>query len=115
MGLYLPICLFFVVLVLCLPMILQPYMVAEAYWLYQMHHLPLIRREIHLGSPKPTDVPPPEGPDRPPPGSTSRKLRPYAKNFVAAWGTAKVGRGHTYAPLQSRWAFIGPPARKHPT
>ena len=68
-GLYLSICLFFVVLVLCLSVILQPYMVAEAYWFWKMHHhLPLTRHEIHLGSPKPTDVPPPEGPDRPPPG-----------------------------------------------
>ena len=73
---------------LCLNLILQPYMVAEAYWFWKMHHSLLTRPEIHLGSPKPTDVPPPEGPDRPPPDSISRMPRPSVKNFAATWGTA---------------------------
>ena len=73
---------------LCLKPILQPYMVAEAYWFWKMHHLPLIRPEIYLRSPKPIDAPPPEGPDRPPPDSISRMPRPSVKNCGAAWGTA---------------------------
>ena len=48
MGLYLLLCLFFVVpRFLCLNLVLQPYMVAEAYWFWILHRLLLIRPEIH--------------------------------------------------------------------
>ena len=68
MGLYLLLCLFFWCLaILCLNLILQTYMVAEAYSFWIPHRLLLIHPEIHLGYLKPTDARPPEGPDRPPP------------------------------------------------